>query len=498
MQPVLPVHRPAAPCVMVIFGAAGDLTSRKLMSALYRLFRQGLLPEGFAVVGVARRDWSDDAFRATMRNALQAVGDFSIADWDRFAPCLCFQQGDMDDAETYRRLKERLTEFHGTSNRVFYLASPPETFPLVITHLGAAGLVQKGATSDPYHRIVVEKPFGRDLESARALNRLLHDVFNEGQIFRIDHYLGKDTVRNILVFRFANSVYEPIWNRRYVDHVQITAAETLGIENRGGYYDRAGVVRDMFQNHLLQLLCLTAMEPPIAFQARDVHEMKVQVLRALRPIPPDQVDKFAVRGQYDKGEVDGQPTKAYCEEERVRPNSHTATFAAAKFYVDNWRWQGVPFYLRSGKRLPKKMTEIVVQFKPPPMLLFQACPVEELTPNLIVMRIQPDEGISQRIEAKAPGQEVCLSSVNLSFSYRDTFGHEPPEAYETLLLDVIEGDTMLFTRGDWVELAWERIMPILQHWESTPPGDFPNYAPGMWGPQAAEEFIERDGRKWYR
>jgi glucose-6-phosphate 1-dehydrogenase len=495
-------QRSVQTCVLTIFGAAGDLTSRKLVPALDHLFRQGSLPDGFAIVGVARRAWTDDDFRNVMRAALQkSVSPFSTNDWEKFASHLHFHEGDLDDHATYSRLKERLaaldSDSSGRSNRIFYLASPPQTFPIITAHLGAAGLAQKGATTQPYHRIVIEKPFGRDLASARALNRQLHEVFDEEQIFRIDHYLGKDTVRNILVFRFGNSVYEPIWNRRYVDHVQITAAESIGIENRGGYYDSAGVVRDMFQNHLLQLLCLTTMEPPIAFQARDVHEMKVQVLRALRPISPDEVDKFTVRGQYDRGIVDERPTQAYREEDRVRPDSYTETFAAAKFYVDNWRWQGVPFYLRSGKRLPKKVTEIVVQFKPPPMLLFHDCPVEQLTPNLIVMRIQPDEGISQRIEAKAPGQEVCLSSVHLSFTYRDTFGHEPPEAYETLLLDVMEGDTMLFTRSDWVELAWERIMPVLQKWESTPPMDFPNYTPGMWGPKAAEEFMERDERQWH-
>jgi glucose-6-phosphate 1-dehydrogenase len=380
--------------------------------------------------------------------------------------------------------------------RVLYLAIPPDLYAPVLQHIAAVGLATKETDGEPRTRVVFEKPFGTDLESARELNRRVHEVLDEQQVYRIDHYRGKETVQNIMVFRFANSVFEPIWNRRYVDHVQITAAETVGVENRGGYYDRAGAVRDMVQNHLLQLLCLTAMEPPVSFSAEAVRDEKMKLLRAVRPLRSEEVSENAVRGQYGRGKIDGKEVPAYREEPGVRKDSTTETYAAVKFLIDNWRWQGIPFYLRTGKRLAKRVTEIAIQFKPPPLLMFKACAVDEVSPNVLVMRIQPDEGISLTFDVKPPGPEICVSPLSLDFKYEQAFGSSPPEAYETLLEDCIEGDSTLFTRHDWVELAWYLVDPIIKTWASVKPTNFPNYPAGSWGPPEADEFIQRDGRRW--
>jgi len=346
--------------------------------------------------------------------------------------------------------------------------------------------------------VVIEKPFGTDLETARELNRRVHEVLDENQVYRIDHYLGKETVQNIMVFRFANAVFEPIWNRRYVDHVQITAAESVGVENRGGYYEDAGVVRDMFQNHLLQLFCLTAMEPPVAFSADAVRDEKGKLLRSVRPIFVDDVARIAVRGQYGPGKFAGNEVKGYRQEPGVANGSNTETYAAIKLFIDNWRWEGVPFYLRSGKRMAKRVSEIAIQFKRPPLLLFRSCAVDDVNPNVLVVRIQPDEGISLTFEVKPPGPDICVSPLSLDFNYEEGFGSAPPEAYETLLEDCIEGDSTLFTRHDWVESAWSLMDPIIQAWRRTAPKDFPNYEAGSWGPKEADEFMQRDGRRWRR
>jgi len=346
--------------------------------------------------------------------------------------------------------------------------------------------------------VVFEKPLGSDLDTARELNRRVHEVLDENQVYRIDHYLGKETVQNIMVFRFANAVFEPIWNRRYVDHVQITAAETVGVENRGGYYERAGVLRDMFQNHLLQLLCMTAMEPSVGFSADAVRDEKTKLLRAVRPLTADDVIENAVRGQYGAGKIDGKEVPAYREEPGVARDSQTETYAAMKLLIDNWRWEGVPFYLRSGKRLAKRITEIAIHFKRPPMLMFRACAVDEVSPNVLCMRIQPDEGISLTFEVKPPGPEICISPLSLDFKYKQAFGGGPPEAYETLLEDCIEGDSTLFTRHDWVELAWSLMDPIIKTWSRTRAKELPIYPAGTWGPREADEFIQRDGRRWRR
>jgi glucose-6-phosphate 1-dehydrogenase len=359
-------------------------------------------------------------------------------------------------------------------------------------------MATRESDGEPRTRVVFEKPFGSDLESARELNRHIHEVLDEKQVYRIDHYLGKETVQNIMVFRFANSVFEPIWNRRYVDHVQITAAETVGVETRGGYYDRAGAVRDMVQNHLLQLLCLTAMEPPVGFSADAVRDEKMKLLRAVRPVAGEEVPQSAVRGQYGRGKINGKEVPAYREEEGVAKDSHTETYAAIKFRIDNWRWQGVPFYLRTGKSLAKRATEIAISFKPPPLLMFKACAVDEVSPNVLCMRIQPDEGISLTFEVKPPGPEICVSPLGLDFKYEQAFGSSPPEAYETLLEDCIEGDSTLFTRHDWVELAWYLVDPFIKTWAKTKPARLPTYPVGSWGPEEADEFIQRDGRRWRR
>ena len=496
--------RPHA-CVLTIFGASGDLTKRKLIPALYNLALENRLPERFAVVGYARSEMSHEAFRANMREAVREFSRTGLNElvWQRFASTLYYVSGGYEELEGYQRLKEFIDGFDRGSRvlpvRIFYLAIPPDLYGAVIERISALGLAPKESDGQPRTRVIIEKPFGTDLETARELNRRVHEALDEKQVYRIDHYLGKETVQNIMVFRFANAVFEPIWNRRYVDHVQITAAETVGVENRGGYYDKAGVVRDMFQNHLLQLVCLTAMEPPVAFSEFAVRDEKVKLLRAIRPISQDEVLEMAVRGQYGPGKVGGKEVPGYRQEPGVPRDSTTPTYAAIKFFIDNWRWESVPFYLRSGKRLAKRVTEIAIQFKRPPLLLFKACAaVDDLSPNVLVIRIQPDEGVSLTFEVKPPGPEICVSPLGLDFKYEQAFGSSPPEAYETLLEDCIEGDSTLFTRHDEVELSWSLVDPIIQTWERIKPTNFPNYEAGSWGPKEADEFIQRDRRRWRR
>jgi glucose-6-phosphate 1-dehydrogenase len=491
-------------CVLTIFGASGDLTKRKLIPALYNLALEKRLPERFAVVGYARSEMSHDAFREKMR---EGIGEFSRTGvdesvWQQFASTLYYISGDYQEPEGYQSLKDFIDGFDRGNRvlpiRVFYLATPPELYSTVIERISAVNLAPRESDPESRTRVIIEKPFGTDLHTARELNRRVHEGLDERQVYRIDHYLGKETVQNIMVFRFANAVFEPIWNRRYVDHVQITAAETVGVENRGGYYEKAGVVRDMFQNHLLQLLSLTAMEPPIGFSASAVRDEKVKLLRAVRPIASEEVFEVAVRGQYGPGKMGGKEVPGYRQEPGVAKDSSTATYAAIKFSIDNWRWESVPFYLRSGKRLAKRVTEIAIQFKRPPLLLFKACAVEDLNPNVLVIRIQPDEGVSLRFEVKPPGPELCVSPLSLDFKYEEAFGSSPPEAYETLLEDCIEGNSTLFTRHDEVELAWSLVDPIIQTWGSIKSSDFPNYEAGGWGPKKADDFMQRDGRRWRR
>ncbi len=500
------LHPPKDACAFVIFGASGDLTARKLVPALYNLANQGLLPAGFAIVGFAVTPWDDDAFRAAMREAVSHspdVAGFATTDWERFGPLLHYVAGDFENAEGYQTLASKLQQMdasHGTAgNRLFYLATLPQFYATIAKNLDRFKFVERASDATPWQRIVVEKPFGSDLQSARSLNQTLHRVFHEDQIFRIDHYLGKETVQNILAFRFANSVMEPIWNRNYVDHVQITAAEDLGVEHRGKYYEKAGALRDMFQNHLFQLLTLVAMEPPARLGDQSVRDRKSDVLKAIVPLDPEQLGDVAVRGQYGPGIIDGIPVPGYREEPDVSPSSATETFAALKLYVDNWRWGDVPFYLRSGKRLAKKVTEIVVVFKRVPHAAFGRTPRGDgIEQNRLVLRIQPDEGISLHLGAKAPGPAMVIRQVDMDFSYESAFGSAPATAYETLLLDALEGDLTLFNRSDAVELAWQVLEPVLDTWEATRQfTTFPNYAAGSWGPEAADLLLTRDGRAWH-
>jgi glucose-6-phosphate 1-dehydrogenase len=490
-------------CVMVIFGASGDLTKRKLVPALWSLFQSRVLPEPFAVIGVSRTEKSNEAFRAAMR---EAVTDFarvqppSARVWDRFAQALFYYTGDPADPGLYGGLGDylrRIEHERGTGgNRLFYLSTPPSLYAPIVTRLGDAGF-NRPETPDSWARLVIEKPFGRDLTSSQALNQVVAGVFTEAQVYRIDHYLGKETVQNILVFRFANGIFEPLWNRNHVDHVQITVSETLGVESRGAYYEESGALRDMIQNHILQLLCLVAMEPPVTFDAYPVRDEKTKVMRALRPIAPADVDSVAVRGQYGQGFVGGQRVPSYREEKGVSAESITETYAALKLGVDNWRWAGVPFYLRTGKRLAKRASEITVQFRRTPHLVFRRNPeaIAEAA-NRLVLRIQPDEGISLQFGAKLPGPEPHIKAVEMDFDYHRAFGGEPPEAYERLLLDAMKGDPTLYARGDWVDMAWELLEPVLQAWGNGDPRKFPNYEAGTWGPAEADTLIERDGRAW--
>jgi glucose-6-phosphate 1-dehydrogenase len=495
-----PAESPA-PSALLIFGATGDLARRKLIPALYNLSLHRRLPAGLLIVGSARSAMGDEEFRRQMRAAVDQfarAGAKNETEWASFADHLHYVAANHREPESYLRLKDSLAKLeseHATGGRrILYLAIPPDQYAPVIQQIAAAGLAGRRARGESWTRVVIEKPFGTDLESARELNREVHEAFDESQVYRIDHYLGKETVQNILVFRFGNAVFEPIWNRRYVDHVEITAAETVGVESRGGYYENAGVIRDMFQNHLLQLLCLTAMEPPVSFAADPVRDEKVKVLRAIRPIAASEIDRALVRGQYAPGAIDGNKMAGYRQENGVDPHSTTETYAALKLWIDNWRWQGVPFYLRSGKRLAKRVTEIAIHFKKPPLMFFNACSaVEELNSNVLVMRIQPDEGISLTFEVKPPGPDICMKSLCLNFDYEQAFGAAPPDAYETLLLDCLRGDSTLFTRQDWVECAWSLITPLLQTARSE---RLPTYEAGTWGPKEADEFIERDGRQW--
>lgn len=487
---------------MVIFGATGDLTSRKLVPALYNLARERRLPGGFSVVGFARREWDDAHFRQVLLEGVNdnsRSGEAEPALWDSFAEGITYHRGSFDDPAAYASLADELVRIdaeRGTGgNRVFYLATPPESYPDIIANLGAAGLGR--SPNGGWTRIIIEKPFGRDLESARALNRQVLSVFDESQIYRIDHYLGKETVQNLLVFRFANGIFEPIWNRRHVDHVQITVAESIGVEDRGGYYDHSGALRDMIQNHLTQLLTLTAMEPPVAYDADAVRDEKVKVLRAIQPIAPADVERFAARGQYGAGSVSGKPVDGYRRERGVAPDSQTETFVALKLFVDNWRWAGVPFYLRSGKAMPRRVSEIAVQFKTVPTMLFSDSPTNDIEPNVLAIKIQPDEGITLKFGSKVPGQSQ-IRPVTMDFRYGTSFGVASPEAYERLLLDCMLGDSTLFTRRDEVEASWALITPVHQGWAAAPPVSFPNYEAGTWGPADADELLARDGRAWRR
>jgi glucose-6-phosphate 1-dehydrogenase len=497
----LRMQRTPEPCTVVIFGATGDLTHRKLVPALYNLQRERLLPPGFGVVGFARRDWSDDFFCESLLEDARQHSRSGVNDslWQSFAEGVAYVQSSFDDSSGYTKLAQKLREMDeqrgAGGNRLFYLATPPENYATIVQQIGAAGL---NRSENGWVRIIIEKPFGRDLASARALNAEVHQVFDEAQIYRIDHYLGKETVQNILVFRFANGIFEPLWDRRYVDHVQITVAEQVGLEGRGGYYERAGAMRDIVQNHLLQVLTLTAMEPPIGYRADAVRDEKVKVLRAIRPLAPEQVERYSVRGQYGLGVVNGQAVPGYREEAGVAPDSTTETYVALHLAIDNWRWAGVPFLLRTGKRMPKRVTEIAIQFRSAPLMLFDSGPLSDIEPNVLAIQVQPDEGITLRFDSKVPGQAHQIRPVTMDFRYNASFGVESPEAYERLLLDAMLGDSTLFTRSDEVEASWSLITPIHQGWELSPPPEFPNYEAGTWGPKEADRLLEREWRQWRR
>ena len=487
-------------CILVIFGAAGDLTKRKLIPALYNLKKAELLSDSFAVIGIARAELDDEEFRHRLRDDMKqfATEEIENAVWDWLAERLHYLPGDFEDQNTYATLKSRLEQIdHERSakgNIIFYLATAPQYFSLVVSRLGSAGLTAEA--DGRFSRVVVEKPFGSDVDSARRLNQELTQVLREEQIYRIDHYLGKETVQNILVFRFGNGIFEPIWNRRYIDSVQITAAEKVGVEQRGHYYEEAGALRDMVPNHLLQLVTLTAMEPPVSFKANAVRDEQAKVLHAIQCPPTDEAGRRSVRGQYGAGVIDGESVPAYRSEPNVAPDSIVETFVALKLLVDNWRWADVPFYLRTGKHLAARDTEIAITFKRAPFMFFRDTPVDKLTSNRLVMHIQPDEGVSLRFGAKIPGPILKLGSVDMEFDYEDYFGNVSSTGYERLLHDCMLGDATLFQRADQVEAGWAVVAPIQEAWAAASPPDFPNYDAGSWGPKAADELLERDGHKW--
>jgi glucose-6-phosphate 1-dehydrogenase len=492
--------RPGDPCIMVIFGASGDLTKRKLIPALYNLAKDRLLSQEFALVGFARNEMTTEEFRAKISEEVAQFATTQVDPelWHWFARRIYYVSGGFEEPAAYQNLKTILAGLdkdHGTrGNYFYYLATAPGFFAKIVQQLGDVGLAaeQEGC----WRRVIVEKPFGHDLESAKELNRDLRQVIEEKQIYRIDHYLGKETVQNMLVFRFSNGIFEPIWNRRYIDHVQITVAETVGVEQRGQYYETAGTLRDMVPNHIFQLICLTAMEPPISFDANVVRDEQAKILKAIAPMSPEDVLSRTVRGQYGEGQNGNSKMIAYRSEPLVSPASRTETYVAMKLFIDNWRWADVPFYLRTGKRMPKRVTEIAIQFKRAPFVLFRNTAVERLMPNRLIMHLQPDEGISLSFGAKIPGAVVRLGTVNMDFRYKDYFGTTPSTGYERLLYDCMLGDATLFQRSDMVESSWNVVAPVLDVWQALPPRKFPNYAAGTWGPAEADEMLERDKRRW--
>ena len=506
-------RRTPVPCVMVIFGATGDLANRKLVPALYALASEGLLPEEFAVVGAGRSESTDDAWRAAMREGVDRYGRVQPQDvpWERFAAGMRYVHYDMDSPGGFDHLRHVIDDIDGErgteGNRVYYFSVPPSGVAALAGRLGDEGLAHTDSAPG-FRRLVVEKPFGRNLESALELNASLHDAFREEEIYRIDHYLGKETVQNLLVFRFANGIFDPIWNRQYIDHVQITVAESIGVENRGAYYEESGALRDIIQNHVMQLMSVVGMEAPSNFRAETVRDEKVKLLRAVRPIHPEDALQRTIRGQYAGGIVDGTSVRSYREERGVSHDSLRETFVALKIDIDNWRWAGTPFYLRTGKHLPRRATEIAIQFRRVPhspfggqlamMLPSGVLPPNAIDPNLLILRIQPDECISLRFAAKVPGQAVSIQNVNMEFLYRSSFDRPSPDAYERLLLDCMLGDPTLFAREDEVEEAWRFCTAILDGWRAHPPdrANCPNYPPGSWGPESATDFMARDGRSW--
>jgi glucose-6-phosphate 1-dehydrogenase len=490
----------AEACAVVLFGASGDLAKRKVIPAMFDLAQNDSLGERYAIVGFARTPMTDESFRTTIGEAaktISEVGPIDPAKWDAFASNLYYSAGDYGDQNSYAQLAQRLTELDKEKqlggNRLFYLSTPPEVYPDIVEQLGRAGLARP-AGPNSWVRIIIEKPFGRDLATAKELNQIVLNVFEEKQVYRIDHYLGKDTVQNLLVLRFGNGIFEPLWNRNYVDHVQITAAETLGVERRGGFYETAGALRDMIQSHVLQLTSLTSVEPPASFDATAVRNEKLKILQSIRPYNLEMVAQSVVRGQYAPGNVNGGKVAGYREEPGVNQNSRTETFVAMRVLIDNWRWAGVPFYLRTGKRLAKRGTEIMIQFRCAPHIVFRERAIE---PNRLILNIQPDEGISVSFGAKRPGTEMSIGNVTMNFSYREGFGGTSRSAYATLLNDCLRGDATLFDRGDSVEAAWALVEPILDVWSAAKTATVPHYAAGSWGPKESDQMLERDGRQWY-
>ena len=493
--------RPKDPCTMVMFGASGDLSHRKIVPALYNLALDGSLPDNFRLVGFSRTPYSDEAFRANMKDAVGKSSRRKPLDekvWTAFASKVFYVAGDNDSPDSFAALSRRLAEIEAPQqqSRIFYLATQPSFFPIILERLAAAKLIA-GNTEPPWTRVVIEKPFGHDLKSANELNAMVHACCREDQVYRIDHYLGKETVQNILAFRLGNAIFEPLWNSKYVDNVQICVAEAIGIEGRGAYYEEAGAMRDIVQNHMLQLLALTAMEPPGAFDANAVRSEKFKVLQAVAPMPEDEVGRYTVRGQYLAGVEDGRPLPSYRQEKGVAPNSTTPTYVAMRLMIQNWRWAGVPFYLRTGKRMPQRVTEIAIQYQSIPHVLFRGQDGKAADrPNVLMLRIQPDEGIALRFATKLPGEAMRLATETLEFSYGKSFGGEPREAYERLLLDVMLGDPTLFPREDEVEASWRIVDPILKAWEQHPSVHM--YGSGSWGPGEATELVARDGREWWK
>ena len=493
----------ADPCTFVVFGASGDLTHRKLIPALFRLSKQKLLHPQTAIIGFARREWTNEQFREEMKRTVEGAGA-TPSEWDRFAQSLFYQTGVFEDHAAFRALGQLLSKVEEErglpGNRIFHFATPPSEYATLVRNIGAAGLVRRALREEnaiPWARVIIEKPFGHDLASARELNALVHTVFAERQVYRIDHYLGKETVQNILVFRLGNGIFEPLWNNRFVEQVQITVAESVGIEGRAAYFDNAGISRDIFQNHMMQLLTLIAMEPPARFEADSVRDEKAKVLRTLHPMTREEIGRDTVRAQYVTGAAGGTPVPGYCEEPGVNKHSQTETYMAARVHVDNWRWSGVPFYLRAGKRLPKRSTEIAIVFRQPAFALFRSAGCEGMDANVLRLRIQPDEGISLTFGSKSPGQVLHIDPVQMDFYYLTAFGQDPPDAYERLLLDCNLGDSTLFARRDEVELAWEFVDGIQSAWRSGVP-PLVSYPAGTWGPEKADELLAPDNTGWYR